>query len=108
MKLILASLLIAAALPAHAEFMDGNTLLKRIDGDNAERVAAFSYISGVADGSDGVAWCPTTTISLKQIVDLTRNILTTVPEHRHRAADIYVRVALKRIAPCADKVKGNV
>jgi hypothetical protein len=102
-KTILATLLIAVALPAHAEFMDGNTLLQRMNGEAPERVAAFGYIGGVADAMSGVGWCPTANVTLNQVIDLTRTILASVPEHRHQPADVYVRVALNRIAPCQKK-----
>lgn len=108
MKTILTTLLLAATLPAQAQFVDGNTLLQRMGGDDAARVAAYGYVGGVADAAVvGTDWCPKANISLSQIFDLTRNILATVPEHRHQAADIYVRVALARIAPCPKRQKGE-
>lgn len=88
-KLIVTAVLLSTTL-AQAEFWNGNKLLDRLDSeDGAERINAYGYLAGVADGRDGTNFCIPTQVQLKQIIEMVQNMLRAEPGIRHRpAADL--------------------
>lgn len=102
MKAALMALCLAAAIPAHAEFMDGNTLLSKMQGDVADRAVALGYIEGVFDVLRGNTHCPpaVNNITAGQINDMVYQHLINTPSLRHYTADIIVGHVLKTAWPC--------
>lgn len=95
------------ALPARAEFMDGNSLLSKIQGDSYDRVLAMGYIEGVYDATRGITHCPTSSnITAGQLLDMVHQHLLAFPGGRHFTADLIVGYVLKRAWPCAQKGQG--
>lgn len=98
--ILLATLL---ALPVHAEFKDGNSLLTQLRSDNMEQVNALGYITGVYDVMLGINHCPPGNVRAGQISDMVFNYLTNVPAERHRTGDVIVMHVLKTAWPCAER-----
>jgi hypothetical protein len=100
--LVLTLALLSSA--AHAEFWTGNELHKRLNGDMAERRTGMTYIAGAADAIQGEVYCPPGNINLGQVVDIVERQLRDSAALRHEySADIFVRVALSNVWPCAEK-----
>ena len=96
--LILAALVAGSA---HAEFLTGNMLLARMNGDNLDQIYAIGYVAGVADAGYGVAWCPPNAVTTGQVVDMTKALLEKSPADRHRPADVFVRAVTQAAFPCS-------
>jgi hypothetical protein len=95
--------------PAHAEFVDGNKLLSRIDNSSSyyEQGAAMGYIMGVADTGLGILHCAPPNVTAGQLQDMVRNYLINVPAQRHQSADILINRVLKATWPCPDRPAGR-
>lgn len=104
MKKALLAILLATAGVAHAEFLDGNTLLSRIESvEPIHRTYAIAYISGAADAAHGIVYCPPENVTAGQLVDMVRKFLVNAPELRAHTADRIVHAVIKTAFPCKAK-----
>ena len=103
-KCLAASILLAVTLPVSANFIDGNLLLSRIMGGEAEQLHALGYITGVADATINIYWCPQGSLSAEQVLNLTKAILISSPTKLKLSADVFVIAALMKALPCARKI----
>jgi len=103
------AIIIAALLcgTAHAEFLDGNKLLARINGDTIEYASAIGYIMGVSDALRGQTHCPPTTVTSGQITDMVKQQLTNYPSLRHMSGDAHISYLLNKTWPCPKKGGGT-
>ena len=109
MKTRFLALILAAALPAHAQFRTGNQLLTEIQEPASYRSGlAMGYIMGVTDAGNGVNFCPPSNATAGQISDMVRNRLFDTPAIRHLPADIIIYSILEPVWPCANKRSGGV
>ena len=88
---------------AHAEFADGNKLLKDMNGDIYDRMHALGYITGVFDMGRSVIHCPPSNVTAGQINDMMKNYLENTPAERHLTGDTIVNKVLKAVWPCAKR-----
>lgn len=102
-KYLIASVLLAGALPVHAEFVDGNLLLSRILGSEADEIHALGYITGVADATINKMWCPKGDLTSANVLAITKATLIASPKKRDLSGDVFVVAALMRALPCAPK-----
>ena len=103
----LALILALAASSAQAQFLTGNELFDRLNGSTVQQVNAVGYITGVADAELGTMWCPPPSISVRQIVDLTKRLLEALPEKRHENASAFVLASVRMTWPCESKPKAK-
>lgn len=89
-----------AVQPAHAQFMSGNALYARLQGNDAEKVAAAFYIAGVFDAYKGSTHCAPSTVNLQQLVDFSTSVLANNPALRDRPADNLIGFAFMQAWPC--------
>jgi hypothetical protein len=87
---------------AHAEFKDGNKLLRELRGDNIDQVHAMGYVIGVADALRGITHCPPSNVTVGQLSDMVKQHLEASPSTRHLTADVHVGFVLKQAWPCAN------
>jgi hypothetical protein len=107
MKKLIASLLFVPCM-ANAEFMDGNTLLSKMnDSDVIPRAVSLGYVQGVIDVFVRTKVCPPQNITAGQARDVVKSYLEANPGIRHKTADLLVTDALKQVWPCANRNKGN-
>lgn len=93
--------------PAHAEFMTGNELLDRINGEGyTERGFAMGFIAGIADAMDNILLCMPEGATVGQARDIATRYLRNNPQIRHKGASVLVVDALSAAWPCA-KSKGS-
>ena len=103
MKNIIIPLLAISSI-CQAEFVDGNKLLAWIESSsNAEQSAAYGYVAGVADVLYGSTYCPPPNVTVRQITDMTRDALISVPSMRDKSADVFVAALIKKKWPCQQK-----
>ena len=106
MRKWIAGLLIAPSV-AMAEFWDGNSLLQRMNSDNAhERVQAMGYVMGVHDVFSKVSVCSPQNITVGQLRDLVKDYLERNPAIRHYSADSLAVNIMKQTWPCPSKGRG--
>lgn len=105
MKRAAAIALALAPLCANAEFLTGNELLSRMNGDNGLPMMALGYVAGVFDTTVFVLHCAPATVTLGQVRDMVKNDLLAIPEKRHMNADHLVITTLKTNWPCKNKGK---
>jgi hypothetical protein len=103
--LLLASINIFFIEPAYSGWVGGNDLLEKFeakkDDDLGYRSGAYDgYVSGVADLSVDVLWCPPKSITGGQIKKIVAKYLKAHPEMLHKNADSLVINALKKPFPC--------
>lgn len=100
MKAAALAMALLAAVPAQAEFYDGNRLLQRMNGDDIDQMAALGYVAGVWDAYMGVMICPPPNVMLNQVRDMTKALLVARPEYRHFGADRFVIAVGAKTFPC--------
>lgn len=88
---------------AHAQFVDGNELFARMNGNAAQVNNAVGYVMGVADAELGTLWCPPANVTVRQVFDMTKQFLEAVPEKRHENASAFVIAAVRTNFPCKPK-----
>lgn len=104
MKKIILAILLAAAGAAHAEFLDGNMLLQRMNSaKEQDQSLALGYVAGAADALHGVGYCPSANVTLQQAYDLVKLFLVEMPQHRAHSADVIIFGVLKTAFPCKPK-----
>ena len=103
MKSIIIPLLAISSI-CQAEFVDGNKLLTWIESSsNVEQSTAYGYVAGVADVLYGSTYCPPPNVTVRQITDMTRDALISVPSMRDKSADVFVAALIKKKWPCQQK-----
>lgn len=103
MKAVLAlTAALVLALPARAEFFDGNKLYEQCISDTAwQRGDCLGYTSGVFDSLQGIRWCAPENVTRGQVRDIVVQHLRDNPATRSStSADVLIRVALESIWPC--------
>jgi hypothetical protein len=104
MKRLALTLLATASIGvAHAEFADGNKLLKDMTGDIYDRMHAMGYVVGVFDMGRNVIHCAPNNVTAGQINDMVKNYLDNTPAERHLTGDTIVNRVLKAVWPCAKR-----
>lgn len=105
---ILRALLLVLAMPAHAYFVDGNTLLERMeDPGTVKPMVALGFVLGVADSFEQTQICLPENVRAQQLYDLVRDWLRANPDKRHVQAAAIVLVVLRQAWPCANQPKGQ-
>lgn len=92
---------------AHAEFVTGNELLNRMNGDHGQQMMAIGYVTGVHDSLRNVTHCSPLNITVGQVHEMVKNHLERNPEIRHKSADAHVSYVLNKTWPCAKKNNGG-
>ena len=95
---------------SHAYFVDGNTLLERMeDQGSVKPMVALGFVLGVADSFEGSEICLPENVRAQQLYDLVRDWLRANPDKRHIQAAAIVLVVLRRTWPCqkADLDRGS-
>lgn len=105
MKNLLTLSVLSLSLTANAAFLSGNDLLMRLSSTGAEQVIARGYVAGVFDAYQGLGHCAPESVTLTQVVDMTKIALTSDPSVRNGPADVIVWKMLERYWPCAKKGK---
>ena len=104
MKSLFMAIAIVASFSANAEFLTGNMLLERLESqDPFTNGMGLGYVAGVYDVTRGFAHCPPQTITLGQVADMTKMLLNSRPDLRHKTADIFVVLPLRNLFPCPKK-----
>lgn len=108
MKNALFALVLAAAIPAHAQqssiLYTAQDLYTRM---TSSMPFVHGYVAGVADSQSGVTICiPPGQVTLGQMTDMVKQTLERVPSERHLAADIFVTATLSNRWPCAKRGGG--
>lgn len=86
--------------PAHAEFYNGNDLLRMMRGNNTEQAAAYGYVVGVNDALHKITLCIPNGVTVGQANDIVRAYLEANPQVRHFSGDSVVAAALMAVWPC--------
>jgi hypothetical protein len=106
MKKLIATLLFVPCM-AHAEFMTGNNLHAKINGDFGDKMLALGFIQGVFDVYVNVTICSPSNITVGQVSDMVRSYLDNNPSTRHKTAESLINQALKQVWPCANNRGGT-
>lgn len=95
---------------SYAVFRNGNELAKEMveyeksDNDNTVewyRSGEYSgYVTGVADSTNSISWCPPRNVIASQIIKVVSKYLNNNPESLHFSAKSLVEEALKESFPC--------
>lgn len=100
MKPIILALALATPV-AQAEFVSGNDLLSRMNGQPMEQVFASGYVAGVFDSLRGASLiCPPDGVTVGQVRDMVRQLLVSAPSERHQPGNRFVVAALTTAWPC--------
>ncbi len=110
-KLILMMMLMFAAVDSYAD--TGNELsTKMIEYEKYEGGQDFNatasgyysgYVTGLANGYNGIYFCPPTNVTNGQIYKIVAKYLKNNPDKLHLLADILVVNALRDVFPCKKK-----
>ena len=108
-KLIMAAVALTTAFTASAGFLDGNTLLAKMQGSETDQLIASGYVAGAYDTLNQVVVCPPqgSNIALKQVMDIVERFIVSVPEARHLGADTLISFTLSKTWPCPKKPAGK-
>ena len=85
--------------------MDGNKLLKDCEPDevNFSDGMCYGYIAGVYDqGRYTPRACIPNGVTLKQLIDVTKQYLRDTPAKRHQGADVLIVQAFRDAWPCPE------
>lgn len=99
MKRVLLTLALVATT-AHAEFYNGNELLRMMRGNSTEQAAAYGYVVGVNDALHKITLCIPNGVTVGQANDVVRAYLEANPQVRHFSGDSVVAAALMAVWPC--------
>jgi len=102
MKKLIASLLFVPCM-ASAEFMSGNSLYSKMNGDFGEKMLALGFIQGVYDVYVSVTFCSPNNVTVGQVSDMVRSYFDNNPSIRHKTAESLINQALKQAWPCANR-----
>lgn len=99
MKKLCVLLLLLPSL-CKAEFLSGNDLFKKMNGDALDNLFSLGYVAGVADAHTKILTCPPKSSTVGQIHDMVKRLLEREPENRHYAADSIITNLLAEKWPC--------
>ena len=99
MKKLIALTLLACTC-AHAEFYNGNDLLRMMRGSTSDQISAMGYVTGVADALHKVSVCVPNGVTAGQVNDVVKAFLEATPSVRHFSADSVSTAALQAVWPC--------
>lgn len=100
----LALVLALCSVSAHAEFKDGNMLLREMNDEGyVNPSVALGYVAGVFDVGQGINHCAPQNVTQGQVRDMVQQYLTTYPSMRNNMADRIVFHVLKSAWPCSPK-----
>jgi hypothetical protein len=102
MRKLLAGLLFIPCI-ASAEFMSGNNLHGKMNGDFGDKMLALGFIQGVFDVYVSVTFCSPNSVTVGQVSDMVRSYLDNNPSIRHKTAESLINQALKQAWPCANR-----
>jgi hypothetical protein len=102
MRKLLAGLLFVPCI-ASAEFMSGNNLHGKMNGDFGDKMLALGFIQGVFDVYVSVTFCSPNSVTVGQVSDMVRSYLDNNPSIRHKTAESLVNQALKQAWPCSSQ-----
>jgi MFS-type transporter involved in bile tolerance (Atg22 family) len=103
-KLIVLAAMLAGT--AHAQFVDGNSLLERMrDESPVKRMVALGYVLGVLDSFLGSDICPPDNVQAGQASAVVKQWLEINPDKRHLTASAIVFVSLRNAWPCKQELK---
>lgn len=106
-KLIVVGMLVA--MPAYAEFKDGNKLLSEMNDANiVDDMASLGYVMGVTDAGQGVLHCAPPNVRAGQLRDMVKQYLTDNPSIRHLAGDSIVTHVMKSTWPCTSSKRNRL
>lgn len=89
MKTVIAILLMCSASVANAGFWDVNELMRNMNSDSTvQRTAAITYIMGVHDAGNGVAFCSPDDITAGKMREVVRYFVDRMPETRTMHASV--------------------
>ena len=106
MKKLIASLLFVPCM-ANAEFMSGNNLYSKMNGDFGDKMLALGFIQGVYDVYVSVTFCSPNNVTVGQVSDMVRSYFDNNPSIRHKTAESLINQALKQAWPCANNRGGT-
>jgi hypothetical protein len=106
MKRLIAGLLFVPCM-ASAEFMSGNSLYSKMNGDFGEKMLALGFIQGVYDVYVSVTFCSPNNVTVGQVSDMVRSYFDNNPSIRHKTAESLINQALKQAWPCANNRGGT-
>lgn len=104
---IITTACIATMTTAHAEFLTGNDLLARINGDAYDSILASGYVAGAYDTLRTTVHCSPEGVTIGQIKDMVKKHLESNPGVRQLSADMHVRYVLEKAWPCPKKNNGS-
>lgn len=97
-----------ACSSAHAEFLDGNTLLQHLRASNVvDRAMALGYVQGVSDAGYTIAHCAPGNMTAGQLQDMVKAYLEATPSGRHQSADVIIMEMLRKAFPCPARGRGT-
>ena len=102
MKKLIAGLLFVPCMVS-AEFMTGNNLHGKMNGDFGDKMLALGFIQGVFDVYVSVTFCSPSNVTVGQVSDMVRSYLDNNPSIRHKTAESLINQALKQAWPCANR-----
>lgn len=111
-KTILIFLIATLSGTANADFLNGNKLKElmieaRAMDNNASNASSYKsafysgYVTGVADASFDVRWCPRPTITVGQIKNVVAKFLDDNPAELDKSAESLITAALSQAFPCS-------
>lgn len=106
-KSVILTIALSVSMSSHAEFLTGNKLYSLLNGTDLEKSFAYGFVAGVSDAYMGVTHCPPENITIKQVSDMVLKALEQAPEHREKAAELYVMTATRLVWPCKQKNQNN-
>ena len=96
-KKIATILALTVSMAANAGFISGNNLHSMLAGDDGKIAASVGYIAGIFDMTDH---CAPKSVTLSQVVDMTRDMLNESPQIRNYDANILIGTMLIKNWPC--------
>jgi len=101
-KFVIAALMVPVM--AHAEFMNGNDLMNKMQSDEfVPRAVALGYVQGIVDAFSRTVVCVPEHVTAGQVRDLVKSFLETNPAIRHFSADSLALEAISRVWGCKKK-----
>ena len=101
-KMLLVGLLVAGNVQADTSmnYVDGNALLNRMNGEASDMMYAIGYVAGVSDVGQGVTHCAPANVTVGQATDMVKQYLANNPGDRHYQADTIIKNILTSTWPC--------
>lgn len=101
----LAAIILITCTSAHAGYVTGNKLDSMLKGQTTENAIGSGYVLGVFDAYYKVGHCAPDTVTITQVIDMTKIMLKASPEKRNEPADLLILDMLERYWPCPKQTK---